>query len=123
MGHVGGRSVRGPSPSSSNLTSESSHDEFDDDTDESSDVDSESVDSGFQADVRIPRASHFLPTFMGEGEKWKVWFARFEDVVATYRWTTAEHLSALIFLLRKKAGEFVFGSVSWRVRSNYKKLV
>ena len=44
-------------------------------------------------------------------------------MVETYWWTTAERLSALIPLLRKKAGEFVFGSVSRRVRTNYRKLV
>ena len=40
----------------------------------------------------------------------------------TYWWTTAEHLSALIPLLRMKAGEFD-GSVSRRVWTNYRKLV
>ena len=35
----------------------------------------------------------------------------------------AEKLSALIPLLRKNAGEFVFGSVNKKVQTNYKKLV
>ena len=104
--------------------SESSNHESEDDSDESNDDDdSGSLDSGYCTGVRIPQASQFLPTFTGEGEKWKVWFARFEDVAETYRWTTAECLSALIPLLRKKAREFVFGSVSRRDLTNYRKLV
>ena len=123
IGHARTRSIKGSSSHSSDLTSESSNDESDDNSDDSTDDDLKSVDSSFQPGVRTPRASRFLPTFTGEGEKWKVWFARFEDVAAAHRWTTAERLSALIPLLRKKAGEFVFGSVSRKVRSNYDKLV
>ena len=118
IGHV--KSTSSHSPDS---TSESSSDNSDGHSDESPDDELESLDSSFQTGVRIPRASRFLPTFTGEGEKWKVWFARFEDVAEAHKWTTAECLSALIPLLRKKAGEFVFGSVSRKVRSNYKKLV
>ena len=52
-----------------------------------------------------------------------MWFARFEDIADNHHWTNAERLSALVPLLHKKAGEFVFGSVSRRVRMNYKKLI
>ena len=52
-----------------------------------------------------------------------MWFAHFEDLAENHHWTKAECLSALVPLLRKKAGEFVFGSVSRRVRTNYKKLI
>lgn len=81
------------------------------------------MDSNFKTGVKTPRASRFLPTFTGQGEKWEVWFARFEDVAMSHNWTKAEKLSALIPLLQNNAGEFVFGSVNKKVRTNYKKLV
>ena len=93
------------------------------DSEESDEDDIESVDSKFKTGVKTPRASIFLPTFTGQGEKWEVWFARFEDVATCHNWTKAERLSALIPLLRKNAGEFVFGSVNQKVQTNYKKLV
>ena len=93
------------------------------DSDESDEDEIESVDSNFKPGVKTPRASRFLPTFTGQGEKWEVWFARFEDVATSHNWTKAEKLSVLIPLLRKNAGEFVFGSVNKKVRTNYKKLV
>ena len=117
------KSVPSVSSHSTDSTSESSNSESDNDGEESAGDDSGSIDLKYCTGVRIPRASRFLPTFTGEGEKWKVWFARFEDVVEAHRWTTAERLSALIPLLRKEAGEFVFGLVSRRVRTNYKRLV
>ena len=52
-----------------------------------------------------------------------MWFASFEDLAENHHWTKAECLSALVPLLHKKAGEFIFGSVSRRVRTNYKKLI
>ena len=93
------------------------------DSDDSDEDDIESVDSNFKTGVKTPRASRFLPTFTGQGEKWEVWFARFEDVAMSHNWTKAEKLSALIPLLQRNAGEFVFGSVNKKVRTNYKKLV
>ena len=93
------------------------------DSDESDEDEIESVDSNFKPGVKTPQASRFLPTFMGQGEKWEVWFARFEDVATSHNWTKAEKLSVLIPLLRKNAGEFVFGSVNKKVQTNYKKLV
>ena len=92
-------------------------------SDDSDEDDIESVDSNFKTGVKTPRASRFLPTFTGQGEKWDVWYAHFEDVAMSHNWTKAENLSALIPLLRKNAGEFVFGSVNKKVRTNYKKLV
>ena len=98
-------------------------DDGESDSDDSDEDDIESVDSNFRTGVKTPRASRFLPTFTGQGEKWEVWFAHFEDVAMSHNWTKAEKLSALTPLLQKNASEFVFGSVNRKVRTNYKKLV
>ena len=83
--HTKARSVKSVLSCSTDSMSESSNHESENDSDESNDDDdSGSLDSGYHTGVQIPRASRFFPTFTGEGEKWKVWFARFEDVAETY---------------------------------------
>ena len=98
---------------------------FADDESDSSEDDSSSSDGNSDDGhgVRTPRASKLLPPFTGKNEKWEVWYERFEAVASNHGWSTAKKLSALITLLRKDAGEFVFGSVSKKVRRNYKALV
>ena len=111
--------------SASSSSSSSDYSIVDDETDstDSSDWDeTSSIDTSFEG-VKTPRESRLLPPFTGQNEKWEVWFAHFEDLAENHHWTKAEHLSALVPLLHKKAGEFVFGSVSRRVRTNYKKLI
>ena len=111
--------------STSSRSSSSDYSIVDDETDttDSSDWDeTSSIDTSFEGG-KTPWESRLLPPFTGQNEKWEVWFARFEDLAENHHWTKAEHLSALVPLLCKKAGEFVFGSVSRRVRTNYKKLI
>ena len=111
--------------SASSSSSSSDYSIVDDETDstDSSDWDeTSSIDTSFEG-VKTPQESRLLPPFTGQNEKWEVWFARFEDLAENHHWTKAECLSTLVPLLHKKAGEFVFRSVSRRVRTNYKKLI
>ena len=115
------QSIRSTSSSSSSSDYSIVDDERDS-TDSSDWDETSSIDTSFEG-VKTPRESRLLPPFTGQNEKWEVWFASFEDLAENHHWTKAECLSALVPLLHKKAGEFIFGSVSRRVRTNYKKLI
>ena len=63
-----------------------------------------------------------LPPFTGS-EAWEVWINRFEDIALRRQWSEDEKLDALLPRLQGKAGEFVYGQLPRKVRSDYKSLV
>ena len=72
----------------------------------------------------IPNGAKFVPPFSGDcGEKWVVWFARFEAVADAQRWTTSQRLSVLLPSLRNQAADYVFECLSHKVRCDYSALV
>lgn len=91
-----------------------------------SDVEIESDCEGESANImsrtnRRTRASPKLPAFTGK-ETWKVWFNRFEDVAYRQRWSNNEKLDELLPRLQGIAGDFVYGQLSQRTRSDYREL-
>ena len=70
---------------------------------------------------RRSRGSPKLPAFTGK-ETWKVWFNRFEDIAYRQGWSNDEKLDELLPRLQGVAGDFVYGQLSQRTRSNYTEL-
>ena len=100
------------------MASDSSHDS-DGDSDSEDDDGSVDTDVGVRRRASAPHNAKLILPFTGKGEKWEVC-----DAVATnHRWSKADHLSALLPLLRKSAGEYAFGTLSAKVRSSYKLLI
>ena len=71
----------------------------------------------------VPRATNVkLPPFNGK-QKWKVWFNRFTEIAERYQWSSGECLNQMLPKLQGDAGEFVFGELPKRIRSNYPELI
>ena len=87
-------------------------------SDETSDM-----DTGTGSKPPRPGRYNMIPPFTGEGEKWEVWFARFEAVAANQGWSDAECLSALLPLLRKSDGDYAFGTLSKKAWTDYRVLI
>lgn len=54
---------------------------------------------------------------------WEVWHNSFADITARHKWTEEDKLDAMLPRLQGKAGEFVYGQLQKRIRSNYKLLI
>ena len=63
-----------------------------------------------------------LPVFSGK-DSWKVWINRFEEIARRQGWTEEDKLDEMLPKLQGVAGEFVYGQMSRRERSNYANLV
>ena len=63
-----------------------------------------------------------LPCFTGK-ESWKVWYNRFQDVALIQNWSENRKLMELLPKLQGPAGEFVYGQLTRRARSDFKTLV
>jgi len=64
-----------------------------------------------------------IPKFSGENENWNVWYNRFLSIGRDREWTEADYLSEMKLLLVGRAGQFVFGELSFETRENYTLLV
>ena len=62
-----------------------------------------------------------LPPFTGR-ESWNVWFNRFEKIAIPQHWSSDRKLDEMLPRLQGPAGEFAFGQLSRRTRSNYYEL-
>ena len=63
-----------------------------------------------------------LPAFTGS-ESWDVWYNRFSDVAIMNHWSKRDKLNELLPRLQGIAGEFVYGQLSRKARTNIDKLV
>ena len=63
-----------------------------------------------------------LPSFTGK-ESWDVYYNRFEDIAMRCGWDDDEKLDELLPKLQGVAGEFVYGQLSQRTRSSYRRIV
>ena len=69
--------------------------------------------------------SHHSPKispFTGQGDTWKVWLNRFNDVAQRWGWSTEEKLNELLPRLQGQAGDFVYGQLNPHVRGSFKML-
>ena len=62
-----------------------------------------------------------LPPFTGK-EPWEIWFNRFNDIANRLNWSNDDRLDELLPRLQGPTGEFVYGQLSARVRSDYNSL-
>ena len=67
--------------------------------------------------IRRKRHDPKLPPFTGK-ESWQVWYNRFNDMARRYKWTDDEKLDNLLPKLQGVAGDFVYGQLTYSVRSN-----
>ena len=63
-----------------------------------------------------------LPPFNGK-ESWKIWFNRFAEIAERQQWNDNKCLDEMLPKLQGDAGEFVFGHLPKRIRSDYQLLV
>jgi hypothetical protein len=87
--------------------------------------DLESMTSGPSQGYRNNRRNQTnskLPPFTGK-EQWKVWINRFTEVARLRRWDNEQKLDEILPRLQGPAGEFVYGQLSHRVRTDYDALV
>lgn len=71
---------------------------------------------------RVSKRQIRLPPFTGK-ENWEVWLNRFNDVANIRQWNNHEKLGEILPLMQGSAGEFVFGQLSQRCRSNLSELI
>jgi len=94
----------------------------------SRDSSEESNDSQASSHVSVNRSRHRanryspkIPIFTGK-ERWEVWLNRFEDIAIRQNWDEDKKLDELLPRLQGSAGDFVFGQLSERVRTNFRSL-
>ena len=64
-----------------------------------------------------------IPPFTGDRETWEVWSNRFNDVARRRGWSSDEKLDELLPRLQGQAGEFVYGQLDKKTRSNFRELI
>ena len=96
-------------------------DSSDDDTELDKDIDSSDEETPKISVRQSKFGSCKLPPFSGK-EKWEVWFNRFEAVGNRRGWTEEDMLDELLPRLQGIAGEFVYGQLTDKTRSSYKRL-
>ena len=79
-----------------------------------------SIHSRSTARVIPSRHSPKIPPFTGQGDTWKVWLNRFNDVAQRWGWSTEEKLNELLPRLQGQAGDFVYGQLNPHVRGSFK---
>ena len=81
-----------------------------------------SIHSRSTARVIPSRHSPKIPPFTGQGDTWKVWLNRFNDVAQRWGWSTEDKLNELLPRLQGQAGDFVYGQLNPHVRGSFKML-
>ena len=72
--------------------------------------------------LRKNRYNAKLPPFTGK-DSWDVWINRFHDIADRQGWNDDAKLDEILPNLQGTAGEFVFGQLPRKIRSNFKDMV